>query len=100
MSFRYTERLAEARIEPSVGNVGNGYYNALAETIIGLYKAEVIHRLGPWKTAGGVEWETLRWVDWYNNRRLLQPIRISCQQKPSRICINSKTSPMKSRKTD
>ena len=68
------ERLAEAGIEPSVGSVGDSYDNALAETIIGLFKAEVIHRLGPWKTADAVEWETLKWVDWFNNRRLLQPI--------------------------
>lgn len=74
VSIRYTERLAEAGIEPSVGSVGDSYDNALAETIIGLFKAEVIHRLGPWKTADAVEWETLQWVDWFNNRRLLQPI--------------------------
>ena len=74
LSIKYTERLAEAGIEPSVGSVGDSYDNALAETIIGLFKAEVIHRLGPWKTADAVEWETLKWVDWFNNRRLLQPI--------------------------
>lgn len=74
VSIRYAERLAEAGIEPSVGNVGDSYDNALAETIIGLFKAEVIHQLGPWKTADAVEWETLKWVDWFNNRRLLQPI--------------------------
>ena len=74
LSIRYTERLAEAGIEPSVGSVGDSYDNALAETIIGLFKAEVIHQLGPWKTADAVEWETLKWVDWFNNRRLLQPI--------------------------
>ena len=74
MSIRYTERLAEAGIESSVGSVGDSYDNALAETIIGLFKAEVIHRLGPWKTADAVEWETLKWVDWFNNRRLLGPI--------------------------
>lgn len=74
VSIRYTERLAEAGIEPSVGSVGDSYDNALAETIIGLFKAEIIHRLGPWKTADAVEWETLKWVDWFNNRRLLQPI--------------------------
>jgi len=74
VSIRYTERLAESGIEPSVGSVGDSYDNALAETIIGLFKAEVIHRLGPWKTADAVEWETLKWVDWFNNRRLLQPI--------------------------
>lgn len=60
-----------ARIEPSVGSVGDSYDNALVETSIGLFKAEVIHRLGPWKTADAVEWETLKWVDWFNNRRLL-----------------------------
>ncbi len=74
VSIRYTERLAEAGIEPSVGSVGDSYDNALAETINGLFKAEVIHRLGPWKTADAVEWETLKWVDWFNNRRLLEPV--------------------------
>ncbi len=74
LSIRYTERLAEAGIEPSVGSVGDSCDNALAETIIGLFKAEVIHRLGPWKSAGAVEWESLKWVDWFNNRRLLGPI--------------------------
>ncbi len=61
VSIRYTERLAEAGIEPSVGSVGDSYDNALAETIIGLFKAEIIHRSGPWKTADAVEWETLKW---------------------------------------
>ena len=74
VSIRYTERLAEAGIEPSVGSVGDSYDNALAETINGLYKAEVIHRLGPWKNMEAVEWQTLKWVDWFNNRRLLEPI--------------------------
>jgi len=74
LSIRYSERLALAGIEPSVGSVGDSYDNALAETINGLYKAEVIHRLGPWKTMAAVEWETLKWVDWFNNRRLLAPI--------------------------
>lgn len=73
MSIRYTGRLAAAGTEPSVGSVGDGCENAFAETIIGLFKAEVIHRLGPWKTAAAVEWETLKWVDWFNNRRLLKP---------------------------
>jgi putative transposase len=63
-----------AGIEPSVGSVGDSYDNALAETINGLYKAEVIHRLGPWKNMAAVEWETLKWVDWFNNRRRLEPI--------------------------
>ena len=74
MSIRSTVPLAEAAIQPSVGSVGDSYDNALAETIIGLFKAEVIHRLGPWKTADAVEWETLKWVDWFNNRRLLSSI--------------------------
>jgi transposase InsO family protein len=74
LSIRYTERLALADIDASVGTVGDSYDNALAETINGLYKAEVIHHLGPWKSMAQVEWETLRWVDWYNNRRLLAPI--------------------------
>jgi putative transposase len=74
VSIRYTERLAEAGIEPSVGSVGDSYDNALAETINGLYKAEVIHRRGPWRNLEAVEFATLTWVDWFNNRRLLQPI--------------------------
>ena len=74
VSIKYTERLAEAGIEPSVGSVGDSYDNALAETINGLYKAEVIHRRGPWRTMEAVEFATLEWVDWFNNRRLLEPI--------------------------
>ena len=74
MSIKYTERLAEAGIEPSVGSVGDSYDNALAETINGLYKAEVIHRRGPWPSFEAVEYATLEWVDWFNNRRLLEPI--------------------------
>jgi putative transposase len=74
VSIRYTERLAEAGIEPSVGSVGDSYDNALAETINGLYKAEVIHRRGPWRSFEAVEFATLTWVDWFNHRRLLQPI--------------------------
>ena len=74
VSIKYTERLAEAGIEPSVGSVGDSYDNALAETITGLYKAEVIHRRGPWRTFEAVEFATLEWVDWFNNRRLLEPI--------------------------
>ena len=74
VSIRYTERLAEAGIEPSVGSVGDSYDNAMAETIIGLYKTEVIHRLGPWHNVDHVEFETLDWVDWFNKRRLLEPI--------------------------
>ena len=74
VSIKYTERLAEAGIEPSVGSVGDSYDNALAETINGLYKAEVIHRRGPWRSFEAVEYATLGWVDWFNNRRLLEPI--------------------------
>jgi len=74
VSIKYTERLAAAGIEPSVGSVGDSYDNALAETINGLYKAEVIHRRGPWRSFEAVEFATLEWVDWFNNRRLLQPI--------------------------
>src|SRR3978361_1474565 len=74
VAIKYTERLAEAGIEPSVGSVGDAYANALAETINGLYKAEVIHRRGPWRSFEAVEFATLEWVDWFNNRRLLEPI--------------------------
>ena len=74
VAIKYTERLAEAGIEPSVGSVGDSYDNALAETINGLYKAEVIHRRGPWRSFEAVEFATLEWVDWFNHRRLLEPI--------------------------
>ena len=74
LSIRYTERLAEAGIEPSVGSVGDSYDNALAETIIGLYKTEVIRRCGPWRNLEEVEFATLEWVDWFNNRRLFGPL--------------------------
>jgi putative transposase len=74
VSIRYTERLVEAGIEPSVGSVGDSYDNALAETINGLYKAELIHRRGPWRNLQAVEMATLEWVDWFNHRRLLEPI--------------------------
>ena len=74
LSIRYTERLAAAEIESSVGSVGDSYDNALAETIIGLYKTEVIRTRGPWKTIDEVEYATLEWVDWFNNRRLLAPL--------------------------
>ena len=74
LSIKYTERLAEAEIDLSVGTVGDAYDNALAECVIGLFKTEVINQIGPWKSMREVEWETLKWVDWYNNRRLLGPI--------------------------
>ena len=88
VSIRYTERLAEAGIEPSVGSVGDSYDNALAETINGLYKTEVIHRRGPWRSFEAVEMATLEWVDWFNNRRLLEPIgNISRPQKRRRTSM-------------
>ena len=74
VSIRYTERLKDAGLEPSVGSVGGSYDNALAETINGLFKAEVIHRRGPWRSVEAVEFATLEWVDWFNHRRLLEPI--------------------------
>lgn len=74
MSIRYTERLAQAGIEPSVGSRGDSYDNALAETINGLYKAELIHRQAPWKARAAVELVTLEWVAWYNHQRLLGSI--------------------------
>ena len=74
VSIKYTERLAEAGLVTSVGRVGDSYDNALAETINGLYKAEVISRRGPWRSIDAVEYATLEWVDWFNNRRLLEPI--------------------------
>ena len=74
LSIKYSEKLSEAGIEPSVGSVGDSYDNALAETINGLFKAEVIWRKGPWRTVEAVEFAVLEWVDWFNNRRLLEPI--------------------------
>jgi transposase InsO family protein len=74
LSIRYTERLAEAGIEPSVGSVGDSYDNALAESVIGLYKTEVIRQRGPWRDLEAVEFATLEWIDWFNNQRLLEPI--------------------------
>ena len=74
LSIRYTERLAEAGIEPSVGSRGDAYDNAMAESVIGLYKTELIARKGPWKNLDEVEFKTLEWVDWFNHRRLLEPI--------------------------
>jgi len=74
LSIRYTERLADAGIELSVGSRGDAYDNALAETVIGLFKTEVIRRQGPWRSLEAVEFATLEWVDWFNHRRLLEPI--------------------------
>ena len=74
LSIRYTERLQDAGIETSVGSVGDSYDNALAESVIGLFKTEVIRKRGPWRSIDAVEFATLEWVDWFNNRRLLEPI--------------------------
>lgn len=74
VSIRYTERLLDAGIEPSVGSVGDSYDNALAETVIGLFKTEVIRRRGPWRSLEAVEYATLEWVAWFNSHRLLEPI--------------------------
>ena len=74
LSMRYTDRLTAAGIAPSVGSRGDSYDNALAESVIGLFKTEVIHRKGPWRHLEAVEFATLHWVDWFNTRRLLEPI--------------------------
>jgi putative transposase len=74
LSIRYTQRLAEAGAVTSVGSRGDSYDNALAETIIGLYKTELVRRRGPWKGIDDLEYATLEWVDWFNHRRLLEPI--------------------------
>jgi putative transposase len=74
LSIRYSERLAEAGAVASVGSKGDSYDNALAETINGLFKTEVIRKRGPWRSIDDVEFATLEWVDWFNNRRLLEPI--------------------------
>ena len=74
LSMRYTDRLADEGIAPSVGSRGDSYDNALAESVIGLFKTEIIHRRGPWRSLETVEFATLGWVDWFNTRRLLEPI--------------------------
>jgi len=74
LSIRYTERLAEAGIEPSVGSIGDSYDNAMAETVIGLFKTEIIRRRGPWRSIDDVEFAVLEWVSWFNTVRLLEPI--------------------------
>lgn len=92
VSIRYSERLAEAGIEPSVGSVGDSYDNALAETINGLDKAEVLHRRGPWRSFEAVEFATLTWVDWFNHRRLLEPIGSIPRSKPRNATTPCSTS--------
>lgn len=74
LAIRYTEKLAQAGIEPFVGSLGDAYDNALPEAVNGLCKTEVIHRKGPWRNCEHVELATLEWIDWFNNRRLLEPI--------------------------
>ena len=74
LSIRYTNRLTQAGIEPSVSSVGDSYDNALAESVIGLYKTELIRPRGPWRNLDQVEYATLEYVDWFNHRRLLEPI--------------------------
>jgi putative transposase len=74
LSIRYTERLAEAGIEPSVGSRGDSYDNALAESVIGLFKTELIRQAGPWRGLDDVEYATLEWVAWFNTQRLLEPL--------------------------
>ncbi len=91
LSIRYTERLAEAGIEPSVGSTGDSYDNALAESVIGLYKTEEIHRRGPWKGVEEVEFATLEWVAWYNTRRLLEPLGYVPPDEFERAYYNGQT---------
>jgi putative transposase len=93
LSIRYTERLAEAGIEPSVGSTGDSYDNALAESVIGLYKTEEIHRRGPWKGVEDVEFATLEWVAWYNTSRLLEPIGYVSPNEFERAYYGRQTAP-------
>ncbi len=95
VSIKYTERLAEAGVEPSVGSVGDSYDNALAETVIGLFKTEVVRRRGPWRSLEAVEFATLEWVDWFNNRRLLEPIgHVPPAEAEARFYANNEGLPM------
>lgn len=90
LALRDTERLAEAGVEPSVGSVSDSYDNALAETINGLFKAEVIHRRRPWRSFEAVEFATLEWVDWFNTRRLLEPIgNVPPAEAEARYCARA-----------
>lgn len=92
LSIRYTERLAEAGIDTSVGSVGDSYDNALAESVIGLFKAEVIEFFGSWKSASQVEWETLKWVSWYNTERLHSAIDyLTPQEAEEKHALNLNT---------
>tara|TARA_R100001530_G_scaffold57007_1_gene41519 strand:+ start:2175 stop:2750 length:576 start_codon:yes stop_codon:yes gene_type:complete len=91
LSTRYTERLVEAGIEPSVGNVGDSYDNTLAETIIGLYKTELVHRQDPWRNMQGLEMAALGWVVWFNKRRLLGPYGNIPRQSLNRTSMRTTT---------
>ena len=92
LSIKHTERLAEAGIEPSVGSVGDSYDNALDETINGLFQAEVIRRRGPWRSFESVEYAILERVDWFNNRRLLEPIgNIPPAEADANYCVALET---------
>jgi transposase InsO family protein len=93
LALRYTERLADARIAPSVGTVGDSYDNALAESVIGLFKTEVIRRQGPWRHIEAVEFATLAWVDWFNNRGLLAPLGHVPPTEYERAYYERQTSP-------
>jgi len=93
LSIRYTERLADAGIEPSVGSTGDSYDNALAETVIGLFKTEEIRRRGPWKGVEDVEFATLEWVAWYNTSRLLEPIGYVSPNEFERAYYDRQTAP-------
>ena len=91
LSITYSERLLEVGIDPSVGSVGDSYDNALAESVIGLFKTEVIRLLGPWKSIGQVEWETCKWVHWYNNERLHIAIHYITPEEKERNCYATMT---------
>jgi putative transposase len=93
LSIRYSERLAEAGIEPSVGSIGDSYDNALAESVIGLFKTEVIRREGPWKGVDQVEFATLDWVCWYNQRRLLEPLGYVPPDEFEEVYYRNQTAP-------
>ena len=93
LSMRYTDRLADAGIAPSVGSRADAYDNALAESVIGLFKTEVIQRLGPWRNLDNVEWATLTWVDWFNMRRLLEPNRSGVDARRRRAGTATRSAP-------
>ncbi|MBC7140487.1 MAG: IS3 family transposase [Defluviimonas sp.] len=97
LSIRHTERLADAGIDTSVGSVGDSYDDALAESIIGLFKTEVIKFLGPWKSVGQVEWETLQWVSWYDNERLHDSAEEAVDQRAA-VALTARVRPVEAMK--